>query len=671
MILLGLTSFLIVLIPLLLERTEQQECLDFENVRGYAGYEEFPFLFEESTDGKFIFCRRGEPVLEGFLGTNHTPLQEVKVDVYRHASDTILNITRINSNCLRMEWSGLSSREAPIEDCYSLEDAHWYGMYTTKNQTWPINGANIPITPFLPTDYLSTSHVFGGVLHPLWLSSKGSGIHIDNGVELYYKINSTNFCFRAQPYELECVPKASDSIFLNYTVCNFDNIVTTAKYFLNDSGLIDHPSSKPNENLFKYPIWSTWAELKTAINDSSLLNFYNAIDRNHFKISQLEIDDGYSLHYGDLEFTSVSSETLKQLSQSVPLTAWVHPFINYDAEDFNYGLTNDHFLPGFFKDESNSVSLVKWWQGYGAVINFLNSNTSQWHAQRLSSFVADNHLMSLKFDAGESNYLPNCVYIHGLNDDPALFAKAYANFVANQTYANRAEVRVGYYTQGNSILTRLLDRTSVWGTENGLKSVLNAVVSLGLAGYSYILPDMIGGNGIAASDLLSTELPDKELYTRWVQLNTFLPFGQFSIGPWRYKDPNLTAHIQEMMNLHVFLSDQYFIPLAEEVILSSFPLIRPIWWLSASEGYESQIWTIDDQFLIGEHLMVAPMMEQGAHSRSVYFPMGKNWIAGEHGPVAKNATSICNPYCEGGTNVIFHVNEYEVLYFNLTAESLS
>ena len=667
---LAIASFLLVLIPSVLKPSEHQECVDFENVRGYTNYEEFPFLFEESTNGKFVLCRRGEPVLEGILGTNHTPLQEVKVDVYRHSSNTVLNISRLNSNCLRVEWTGLSSREAPIEDCYSLglgengeEKVHWYGMYTTKNQTWPINGAEIPLTPFLPTDYLGSSKVFGPILHPLWLSSKGSGIHIDDGVQLYYRINSTNFCFLAEPYELECVPKASDRIYLNYTVCNFDDITLTAKYFLNESGVIPHPQSKPDEELFKKPIWSTWVEGKTNINDDFLRNFYQNISSNNFEISQLEIDDGYSEHYGDLAFnTKFTASTLKGLSDSVPLTAWVHPFINHEANDFLYGLINDHFLPGFFIDESNSVSLVKWWQGYGAVINFLRSNTSQWHAQRLNNFVASNHLTSLKFDAGEFTYLPNCVYIHGLDNDPAMFAKAYVNFVANQSYSGRAEVRVGYYTQEFSVLTRLLDRNSIWGTNNGLKSVLNAVLSLGLAGYSYILPDMIGGNGVVATDLNNSDPPEIELFIRWLQLNTFLPFGQFSLGPWRYNNEKLMNHVRTMMKLHLTLSEKYFIPLSDDVISGGIPIIRPLWWLSGAEPKDSPIWTIDDQFLIGDQVMVAPVLEEGVQTRDVYFPKGTSWTP------ADATRDNCNVHvCGNGNTVEFSVDLWEVLYFNIAA----
>ena len=665
-----LSSFLLVLVPLLLEETrEKQACQDFENVRGYSAYEEFPFIFGES-DGKFALCRRGEPVLKGYLGTNHTPLEEIKVDVYRHSSNTVLNITRspLNSqNCLRIEWTGQSSRESPIEDCYTVDDAYWYGAYEIKDQRWPINGAEIPSTPFLPNDYLSdTSNTFGPVLHPLWLSSMGSGIHVDETVQLYVKMTNNTLCLRAEPFELECVPKASDEIFLSYTVCNFDTISQTVKFFLSESGDIGHPPTTPDHDLYSSPIWSTWAETKTNINDDVLRQFYRNISSNNFTISQLEIDDGYSQHYGDLSFNkNVSPSVLLELSRQVNLTAWVHPFVNNDAEGFSPGVVDDHFLPGFFKDESNSISLVKWWQGYGAVINFLRSNTTEWHRKRLELFVTENNLSSLKFDAGEFTYMPQCVYIHGLDNNPGMFTKAYVQFVANQSYHQRAEVRSGYHTQDQPVLVRLLDRSSTWNTDNGLKSVLNAVLSLGLGGYGSILPDMIGGNGKVATDLNSTEQPEMELYIRWLQLNTFLPFLQFSLGPWRYKSEPLMQHVRDMTSLHRQLSQDYFIPLSEELINRGFPMIRPLWWLNISEPADSPIWTIDDQFLIGEQLMVAPVMEQSNTTRYVYFPRGTQWEP--LSPSPQSAKDKClNGKCADGETVNFVVQLWEVLYFNKT-----
>ncbi len=48
-----------------------------------------------------------------------------------------------------------------------------------------------------------------------------------------------------------------------------------------------------------------------------------------------------------------------------------------------------------------------------------------------------------------------------------------------------------------------------------------------MSGYSFVLPDMIGGNGYKGA-------PSRELYIRWLQVNTFMPAMQISYVPWMY-----------------------------------------------------------------------------------------------------------------------------------------
>jgi alpha-glucosidase (family GH31 glycosyl hydrolase) len=62
------------------------------------------------------------------------------------------------------------------------------------------------------------------------------------------------------------------------------------------------------------------------------------------------------------------------------------------------------------------------------------------------------------------------------------------------------------------------------------------VLTLGILGYPFVIPDVIGGNGFMGDNLTSTKLPERELYIRWLQLATYLPVMKFSIPPWDYDD---------------------------------------------------------------------------------------------------------------------------------------
>jgi len=52
------------------------------------------------------------------------------------------------------------------------------------------------------------------------------------------------------------------------------------------------------------------------------------------------------------------------------------------------------------------------------------------------------------------------------------------------------------------------------------------LLQMNMAGYGLVLPDMIGGNGY------DNIKPDKEIFLRWLQANTFMPSIQFSYVPW-------------------------------------------------------------------------------------------------------------------------------------------
>ena len=41
----------------------------------------------------------------------------------------------------------------------------------------------------------------------------------------------------------------------------------------------------------------------------------------------------------------------------------------------------------------------------------------------------------------------------------------------------------------------MLDKTSDWGYNNGLKTMIPTALLMSMLGYSFVLPDMVGGNG--------------------------------------------------------------------------------------------------------------------------------------------------------------------------------
>ena len=203
------------------------------------------------------------------------------------------------------------------------------------------------------------------------------------------------------------------------------------------------------------------------------------------------------------------------------------------------------------------------------------------------------------------------------------------------------EVRTGFQTQDLPIFVRMLDKDSNWGFDNGLKSVLTTSLVMSILGYPFVLPDMIGGNayGLTGNDsdtfnanLSATVYPEFELFVRWAQLTAFMPSMQFSIPPWHYTGKeNVTADVDKickaMVDLHEFEVSPTIIKFAEEATKTGEPIIRPMWWIDSSD---TQNLIIDDQFIVGDKFLVAPVLNKGAVKRDIYIPTG-SWIDGNDG----------------------------------------
>jgi len=137
---------------------------------------------------------------------------------------------------------------------------------------------------------------------------------------------------------------------------------------------------------------------------------------------------------------------------------------------------------------------------------------------------------------------------------------------------------------------------------------------MSIAGYPYMLPDMIGGNAYG-------NFPSKELYIRWLQLNALMPTLQFSITPWDFKESS-----QEVINVTksmLKLHEQYtplIIELAKNAVATGEPILRPLWWIAPND---ENTYSIDDEFLVGNNLLVAPVTTDATRKRNIYLPAGE------------------------------------------------
>ena len=157
------------------------------------------------------------------------------------------------------------------------------------------------------------------------------------------------------------------------------------------------------------------------------------------------------------------------------------------------------------------------------------------------------------------------------------------------------------------------------------------MIAQGLMGYAYTCPDMIGGGEYGSFIKLDTI--DQELVVRSAQVHALMPMMQFSVAPWRVLSPSNNAICKDMAILHAQFGEE-ILRYAKLSSLTGEPIVKPMTWFWPDAGYE----TIQDQFILGENLLVAPVIQKGARSREVIIPEG-TW-EGDDGSKIKGPVTI-------------------------------
>lgn len=508
---------------------------------------------------------------------------------------------RKDDPCYYMNWT--STQNITIEDCFDYAQDQWYGGPENIQQYWPFN--NMTYEDF---SYILKMQANQAIAEPYWVTSAGYYIYVSKTVPLFINSNndmSNGFCLKAQqvpPY----LPRSGTT--LTYKICTYKDIRKAHTLAVkNDLG---KPKGTPDQRMVQHPIWSTWVRFKVNVNASAVLTFAKDVVKYEFNNSQIEIDDNWETCYGSAEFNKSRFPNMPKLGSDLDkmgfrVTLWNHPFINTNCKLFNVAKDKGYLV----KDQDGNV-VSTWWDGQAGAVDFTNQEAADWYVKRHKKLLKDNHINAVKQDAGESSWLPQIPQLNADPDDqPNAYSAAYVRTVAK--FGNLVEARVGHGTQDLDIFVRMDDKDSKWTFDNGLPTVLTTTFQMNLNGYTFVLPDMVGGNAYG-SDVVT-----KELFIRWLQLTTFLPSIQFSAAPWDF-DNETIAISKKFTALHYEYSDK-IIEQMQECVKSGAPVNMPIWWVAPRDKVAHSIWS---EYMLGDDILVAPVVEKGAVSRDIYLPKG-------------------------------------------------
>lgn len=157
-----------------------------------------------------------------------------------------------------------------------------------------------------------------------------------------------------------------------------------------------------------------------------------------------------------------------------------------------------------------------------------------------------------------------------------------------------------------------------WGQMTNQISVL---LSSGLGGSPFLTCDISGYCGC-----IEDYTAMAELYVRWLQMGAFNPLsrihheGNVAVEPWLFGTEAEQAAKAAIELKYRLLP--YIYTYAREAHDKGYPIMRPM-FLEYPE--DEQTFSTDTQFMFGDELLVAPVVNKGARSRKVYLPEG-TWI---------------------------------------------
>ncbi|CAH1790867.1 unnamed protein product [Owenia fusiformis] len=517
-----------------------------------------------------------------------------------------------------IHWKGMDST-CSLSDEIDMSGAHWYGGAQVMNNQWPINTYDRPTTAYIAGD--SYQDQYGGVQERYFLSSNNAAIFVDNDVPLFVGINHNGNKILELKAEVAAPYKNVNNSrnWLRYRVIHGPDMQKIQSYVAGKFWKC--PEGIPDERMLTSPIWSTWAKYKKNINDDVIQSFADEIIANKFSHSQIEIDDEWTPKYGDMQFETTKFPQAKQTIETLKakgfrVTVWVHPFASLTSQRARKGFTKGYFV----KNKGLSIPGISfWWNGVGLILDTTNPEAVEYFTKTMKSLQTDYGVHSFKFDAGEVNWLPRFYSTHIQMANPNEYTTQFAEMAYKcDTTLRLQEVRVGVRTQHLPIVVRMMDKESNWNDNNGLKTLIPHALLFGIIGYPFVLPDMIGGNAYSGMwGIHGTSYPEKELFIRWLQANVFLPCMQFSITPWQY-DEETVKIARSMVELHEKFAPT-IIRLAKEATQTGAPIVRPLWWIAPDDPTSQEI---DSEFLLGNDILSAPILEKGATSRSIYLPPG-------------------------------------------------
>lgn len=363
------------------------------------------------------------------------------------------------------------------------------------------------------------------------------------------------------------------------------------------------------------PLWSfgTWMSRITYFSEKEGYDVVANIRKNKYPCDVIHFDTGWfdvdwqcDYKFSENRFQN-PQQMLKDLkSQGFHVCLWQLPYFTPKNRYFPELIKKDMYV----KNGNGELPYED------VVLDFSNPETVKWYQDKLAGLL-NIGVSAIKVDFGEAAPL-NGIYASGKS-----------GWYEHNLYPVRYDMAVSEITKKlhneNIMWARAAWAGSQryplhWGgdaatTNTGMLGTLRAGLSFGLSGFSFWSHDMGG----------FVKSTPEDLYCRW------LPFGFLTshtrahgappTEPWLYDSKRVQDVFRKSAEMKYRLMP-YVYAQAKECTEKGLPMLRALF---VEFPDDPGAWKVDDEYLFGSQILVAPLLESGITGRTVYLPEGK-WI---------------------------------------------
>jgi alpha-glucosidase len=292
------------------------------------------------------------------------------------------------------------------------------------------------------------------------------------------------------------------------------------------------------------------------------------------------------------------------------------------------GLDGGHFV----LDAAGRPVEGRVWPGRCHFPDFSRPETRAWWANEVQAFVEHSRVSGLWCDMNEpavfgtpTRTLPEDARHRGCGGgDHGRFHNLYGQWMCEATRAGLLAARpdklpfvltrAAHLATPRSAATWTGDNQSRW---EDLRWSVSMVLALGLVGQPLCGPDVGGFHGD----------PGPELFARWFELGCYLPFFRGHADrdsprkePWSY-GPEAEARVRLSLRWRMRLLP-YLQACFERASQDGVPVARPLF---LADPVDPRLRAVDDSFLLGDDLLVAPALQPGQAERRLHLPGNGPW----------------------------------------------